>query len=297
MTRPSHSNAPALMTVLVLIVAVGTRGISSVDAAESVIQPAIQSAIQPAGPPAIESDHPAEKKKVADGPFQVTIEVFELIEGKPQQLQDRHLVLFDDGKSYDFALSKPRDVTVIDPAESMVTLLSREKHVQSKIAHQDMVAVAARVRLFAKNQDMEDRLGINAKPKAAAPREAGDDQTASYQVSFAGYRYDATTAGPSMAMQPARFAEFTDWVARVNLVRKLGTPPFARISLGRAIATQGLVPSTVTLRLTSENHSRTFLSHYTFKDGLSETSQKRLDEVSGMISLYQEVPPERFPKQ
>lgn len=289
MTRPSPSNAPALTTAIALMVVVGTHGIPSVDAAESIIASAV--------PPTIEEDGPVEKKKVADGPFQVTIEVFELVEGKPQQLQDRHLVVFEDGKAYDFSLFQPRDVTVIDPAESTVTLLSREKHVQSKIAHQDMVAVAARVRLFAKNQGMEDRLGINAKAKPAAPAEGEDVQTASYQVSFAGYRYEATTEQVSMAMQAPRFAEFTDWVARVNLYRKIGTPPFARISLGREIANEGLVPSTITLRLTSENHSRTFLSRYTFKDSLSETSQKRIEEVAGMISLYQEVPLEAFPKQ
>jgi hypothetical protein len=286
---PAITKASALTAAFALILIVGTYGIPRVDAAESIIQTAV--------PTAIQEDRPMENEKVADGPFQVTIEVFELVEGKPEQLQDRHLVLFQDGKAYDFSLFQPRVVTVIDPAESTVTLLSREKHVQSTIAHQDMVAVAARVRLFAKNQGIEDRLGINAKAKPVAADEGDDDQTASYQVSFAGYHYDATTEQPSMAMQAARFAEFTDWVARVNLYRKIGTPPFARISLGREIANEGLVPSTIHLRLTSENHSRTFLSRYTFKDSLSESSKKRIDEVAGMVSLYQEVPLESFPKQ
>ena len=289
MTRPSLLHASAVTTALVLILAAGTHGSPVADAAES--------AGQPTDRPAIETEQPVESGNSADGAFQVTIEIFELIEGKTQQLQDRHLVIFENGKVYDFALFSPHDVTVIDPAQSMVTLLSREKHVQSGIAHQDMVAVAARVRQFAKNQDMEDRLGISAKTKTIVPGEDGDGKTADYKVSFAGHHYDATTSEPTMAMQPARFAEFTDWAARVNLVRKLGPPPFARINLGREIASEGLVPSTIKLRLSSGNQSRTFLSRYTFKDGLSEAGQNRLDEVAGMIALYQEVSLDRYPKQ
>lgn len=221
--------------------------------------------------------------------FQVTIEIYPVIDGETQkELFDRHLVLFNGGRAYDFALLKPHDITVIDPAGSKVTLLSRDKQVQSTIANDDMVAVAAQVRLYAKNQGIEERLGLQAKPKPMPGKK--------YQISYAGFRYDATATQPTMPMQPAKFAEFTDWVARVNLIRKLGSPPFARMTLGREIATDGLVPSIITLEMKSNDQSRTFLSRYTFKNGLSHANQSRLDEVAGMISLYKVVPPEAFPR-
>lgn len=274
MTRPANSIAPRRIVALALVLGAAAQPWSPIHSPANAAQPA--NSLTTDSPPA------------DDGSFQVTIEVYEVTEDGQQKLFDRHLVLFKGGKAYDFALLKPRDVTLIDPAGSKVTLLSRDKQVQSSIANQDLVAAAARVRLYAKNQGIEERLGINAKPDAQ-PDE-------NYQISFTGIQYDATTAQPTMPMQPAKFAEFTDWVARVNLIRKLGTPPFARMTLGRTIATDGLVPSTITLSLKSKDQSRTFLSRYTFKSGLSVANQDRLDEVAGMISLYKVIPSEAFPK-
>ncbi|WP_182868542.1 hypothetical protein [Stieleria mannarensis] len=225
-----------------------------------------------------------------DGAFQVTIEVFELLADQKLQLQDRHLVLFKDGKAYDFALTEPRNVTLIDPINGQVTLLSRVDHVKSTITHQDIVTAAARFRLFATNEGLETRLGINAKTVRDA------NQTNTYRIQFGDYHYTASAADPEIAAQPNRFAEFTDWVARVNLVRKIGTPPFARINLGNTIAADGRIPETVTLELKSDTHGRTFVSNYKFKADLSKESRQRAEEVAGMLTLYRDVPLAAFPR-
>ncbi|QDV41975.1 hypothetical protein Enr13x_18180 [Stieleria neptunia] len=222
--------------------------------------------------------------------FQVTVEVFEVLGNEKLQLQDRHLLLFKGGKAYDFGLTEPRDVTLIDPVNSQVILLSRVDHVKATITHQEIVTAAARFRLFATNEGLETRLGIDAE----TTKEANQDNR--YSIEFGDYHYSVTTAEPSMAAQPHRFAEFTDWVARVNLVRKLGTPPFARINLGNTIAADGLIPQTVTLTLKSQTRSRIFVSSYKFKPGLSKESQQRLDEVAGMLTLYRDVPLAAFPR-
>ncbi|MCO8124013.1 hypothetical protein NHH03_19875 [Stieleria sp. TO1_6] len=230
---------------------------------------------------------------IADDPpaaFQVTIEILDAESG--QQL-DRHLVLFDDGKAYDFALSEPRDVTVVDPVASKVILLSRSTHEKTTINNQDIVNASARVRLYAKNEGIEERLGMAAAPESKpdpAPGQKG------YRVTFAGYRYDATATTPTSPMQPERFAEFTDWVARVNLIRSLGTPPFARMKLGRTIGNDGLVPSNILLRIESDGQQRTLESRYTFKDQLSDAGKKRINEAASMLELYREVPLESFPR-
>lgn len=278
MMRPSHSPPHTLFTALALTLGVFALPVCVVQV------PAVQAA-EPSRVQLAAANQPLP----ADGAFQVTIEVFATVDGQNNQLQDRHLVIFQNGKAYDFSLFEPRDVTVIDPAKSQVTLLSRVNHVQSTIASEALVRTAAQLRVYAKNQQLEERLGINAKTQRVA------SQPGAYQISFSDFQYQATAAAPKMGHQPARFAEFTDAVARVNLIRRLGTPPFARIDLGRTIAADGLIPETVTLQIQSGNHKRTFLSRYTFKNDLSPESQKRLDEVAGMMTLYREVPLPAFP--
>ncbi len=224
----------------------------------------------------------------AGNAFQVTIEVLELDPNSGQETRlDLHLVLFQDGKFYDFALTAPRDVTIVDPAAGKITLLSREQHLKTTLPTQDLVRTAARVRLFAKNEGIEDRLGINAKVVRQEDR---------FQIAYSGFEYDVTTAGPQFPLQPAQFAEFTDWVARVNLIRKLGTPPFARMELGHRIATAGRLPETITLTLGSEGSERTLRSRYRFENELSDAAAKRIEELAGMTTLYREVALGAFPK-
>ncbi|PAY20849.1 hypothetical protein CKO51_03645 [Rhodopirellula sp. SM50] len=274
MMRPSHFTVPNRFAAIILIAWCSLLASARADAAE---------------PPQVRLA--AANVPVAPGDaFQVTVEVFEVLGNEKLQLQDRHLVLFKGGKAYDFGLTEPRDVTLIDPVNSQVVLLSRVDHVKSTITHQEIVTAAARFRLFATNEGLETRLGIDAK----TTKDPNQDNR--YNIEFGDYHYSVATAEPSMAAQPHRFAEFTDWVARVNLVRKLGTPPFARINLGNAIAAEGLVPQTVTLTLKSQTHSRTFVSSYKFKPGLSKESQQRLDEVAGMLTLYRDVPLAAFPR-
>ena len=219
--------------------------------------------------------------------FQVTIEISEITnDGKQHQL-DRHLVIFRDGKAYGFRLFEPRDVTVVEPDRSRVTLISREKNVKSTLSSNDLLKFAAKFKASAREFDKETALGIDAKVNSNAPQ---------FEIAFPGMSYTATTQEPTLSIQPIAFAQFTDWVTRVNLLRRMGAPPFARMTLGRAIAEAKLVPSTVQLIVGEDAQQRTLFSRYTFKRGLSVESDKRLDEVSGMLTLYTEVPLAEFPK-
>lgn len=227
--------------------------------------------------------------------YQVSIEVVEVLDDGSEKVQDRHLVLFNEGKSYDFALLEPHDVTVVDPKRERVTLLSRESHVKSTLASTDLTAAAARVRAFAADVGKEDMLGIKAEPKRLQT-DPNDGTESRYGIEFAGIRYEAVGVPSEVASQPVGLAEFTDWAAKVNVIRKLGTPPFARMKLGRKIAADNLVPSEITLHLTSNGQKRTFRSRYEFRSGLSDEDRARLDKVAGMITLYAEVPLESFPR-
>jgi hypothetical protein len=68
------------------------------------------------------------------------------------------------------------------------------------------------------------------------------------------------------------------------------------MELGRNLATAGRLPETITLKLGSEGSQRTLLSRYRFENELSEAAAKRIEEVAGMMTLYQEVALGAFPK-
>lgn len=216
--------------------------------------------------------------------FSVSIEI---LDSPKDELLDRHLVLFSDGKIYDFAQSDPRDVMVIDPIAGQVTLLSRKQQIQTRIRTQDMVEVVARVRVDAKEAGLERIRGIGVQPQL---------KDGKYALEFDKYSYQAEVLKPPSANQALQFAEFTDWAARVNLIRELGPPPFARMALGRKMATDGVVPHQITLACKSDQVDRTFKSIHHFSDALVEADRKRIAEVDGMIALYRQVAPNEFPK-
>ncbi|WP_436717819.1 hypothetical protein U8335_14240 [Roseiconus lacunae] len=226
-------------------------------------------------------DDAAESHSTDDAPFQVTIEISEIVDGKPHPI-DRHLVIFKDNRAYDFSLVPPMDVTVVDWNEKQMTVLSRQKSLQSSIPIASVLQTAAQIRVFAKKNDAEERLGISAQATRTAD--------GAVELAFADYQYKATTHQATTPQQAARFAQFTGAVKRLNLARHRGAPPFARISLGNEIASKGEFPKNVQLTIGNGSTTRTLVSHYTAKDALSPESENRVNKVQGMMTLYSDVP-------
>jgi len=229
----------------------------------------------------------ADAPKPADAtarPFRVTIEI--RLQGDAAVL-DRHLILFAGQKVYDFALTDPHDVTVIDPAHGTVTLLSREKQVKSTIGTGEIATYTAKVRTDARLQGIENRVGIGVQATAAQ---------GSYELAFGDYQYRVATVAPDFAGQAARFVEFTDWAGRINLVRKLGPPPFARMKLGRQIAGDDRLPADLLLTCQSPDANHTFDSRYRYAVGLRDADQKRIEEANQLLALCREIPFSAFPK-
>ncbi|MCC9600608.1 hypothetical protein LOC67_08545 [Stieleria sp. JC731] len=227
----------------------------------------------------LESDAAAD---LAGSPeFQVTVEIVELVDGKSYPI-DRHLIIFKNDQAYDFSLVQPMDVTVIDWKAEQMVVLSRQKSLQSSLPIANVQQSAAQVRVYAKKNDLESHLGIDAVAKRSA------DGT--IELSFDDYHYAATgntVQSPSLA---ARFAQFTLATARLNLARHRGAPPFARMSLAKELAAKGELPQTVQLQIESDGKTRTLVSHYTVKEKLSPEAEDRVRKVTEMMTLYRDVP-------
>ncbi|OYP38205.1 hypothetical protein [Rhodopirellula sp. MGV] len=217
----------------------------------------------------------------SDDAFQVTIEISEIVDGKPVPV-DRHLILFKDQRAYDFSLVQPMDITVVDWATSQMTVLSRQKNLQSSMPMKKVNESVAQLRVYAKKNQLEDQLGINAQPLR------NDDQ--STELTFGDYHYNVKSVAAPSPSQAARFAQFTNAVARLNLARHRGAPPFARMSLGNELAAHGQLPQTMHLTIESDGNTRMLVSQYAIKESLSPEAEDRINKVSSMLMLYRDVP-------
>lgn len=202
----------------------------------------------------------------------------------------KHVVLFKDDVIYDFALSEPHDVTVIH--DDRVWLISRREQIKASVPNETLVQETARARADANQKGRAESVGLAAEPKCE-----GNVYTLAFDNRSGRYGYEVVTDKPTHAQQAARFAEFTDWMCRINLVRRLGPlPPFARMKLTQKIAADGLIPQEVELECSSKQFKRTFVSRYTFSDKLSEADDRRVSEIDEWMRRYRDVPFEQFPR-
>ena len=205
---------------------------------------------------------------------------------------DRHLVLFDGEMVYDFGLTEPHDVTVIDPAAERVTLLSLKDQVRTSVSTKTLISTTARARADAKTRGLEAALGI-----AAETQRSGTKYTLSFENKAGNYRYVANAGKPTATGDASKFAAFTDWACRINLIRRLGpTPPFGRMNLTKTIAGDGLVPELVELNCSSQRLKKTFVSRYSYSGEFADADARRIADVAGWIGLYKVVPFESFPR-
>ncbi|MEO1614288.1 MAG: hypothetical protein AAFV88_00475 [Planctomycetota bacterium] len=234
----------------------------------------------------------AEQAAPEGGDFRVAVEIAEILSDGSEKVFDRRVVIFYANKAYDFAMLAPNDVTVVDPVGGHVTMLSRKQNVRSVIPHLELVEATGRMRAYLVKEKRGKELGVGVPVQVIA----GEDGNSHYEVAFTGKKYTSTVSKPLASDHAARFAEFNEWVARVNLYRRLGSPPFARMALGSQISDDGLIPGEIELQIDAEGQKRRYVTRYTFAKKLTRDDQKRVDDAAGMMTLYTSVPPANFPR-
>jgi len=121
----------------------------------------------------------------------------------------RHLVIFKEQIVYDFALSEPHDVTVIDGER--VTLISRREQIKASVPNDVLVEATARAKADAETRGQAESLGL-----AAEPVRAGANYSIAFDHRGGRYGYEVSTMKPLHIEQASRFAEFSDWMCRIN---------------------------------------------------------------------------------
>jgi len=94
--------------------------------------------------------------------FRVTTKVYS---GKNTEAASEHVILFQEGLTYDFPQISTRFVTIFDSGKKRVTIMDRETQVQATVSEEDLIKVTAQARAAASTAEKKKQLGINALGK------------------------------------------------------------------------------------------------------------------------------------
>lgn len=218
--------------------------------------------------------------------FRVTTKIFE---GAKLDAAAEHVILFQEGLVYDFPQIDTRFVTVYDPAQNRVTLMDRENQQQTTLSTDDLIQVTAQARAAARTPEQQEQLGLLAKVERSS-------RVSGYSVRFGNMEYHVTTQQPNDPSVAADFARFADLASRLNIVRRMGPPPFGRMTLNQHIAALSQIPLETTLTLHRGESSQEFRSTHLLEElqGMTPEDQKLIEEARGMQAVYRQVEPKDF---
>ncbi len=217
--------------------------------------------------------------------FCVTTKIFV---GEEIDPVSEHQILFDQGLVYDVPVINRRFITIFDPAQKRVTLLDRDTQVQTSVSTDDLIKITAQARAAVVDDEQKKKLGMEAEVEKI-------DQGAAYAIKFANLEYRATTQRPESPKVAAEYAIFVDLASRLNLVRRLGPPPFGRMSLHQKIAANGELPLELTLTITGSKQSEQYRSTHSIGE-VADSERQMINEVRGYLALYRQVELRAFPK-
>jgi hypothetical protein len=213
--------------------------------------------------------------------FSVSTKIFV---GASNDPASEHRILFDEGTAYDLSISEDRFATIYNSSDGKVVLLDRESKVQAVVTLDDLLKVTAQAKASVTEPEDRRRLGIEAKVDAAE----------GYTMKFDGTEYFVKTQSPADPTIAIAYGRFADLALRMNLLRPLGPPPFARMTLNSHIAGKGEVPTQLTLTLKRGKQLTRYRSSNEIGK-LTAEDRESIERLHGFLSEYREVPLKEFP--
>ena len=212
----------------------------------------------------------------------------EMFHGDDPSPVARHKILFDAGVVYDIHAQGGRWSTVFDPTRGRVILLDAETKVQTQVATEELIKATAQLAAAAKQAEKAEAFGLQATPQAL-PDNSG------YEIGFGALHYKMTTQTVQNPAIAEAYHQLAVWASRLNVLRKRGAPPFARMALGERVADDQRLPLHLTLTIREGLRKETFRAHHLVVERLSELDRKAIDQVGNQLAAYRKVELGEFP--
>lgn len=233
----------------------------------------------------VSKDLLGQETQIPKGPsFRVETEVFE---GDSTSPASQHLILFDAGVIYDLRLDDNRLATLYDPARGRIVLVDLQHRQQTTLTPSDLLMASAQFRAAIEQEGKEDAFGLNVKVEKLAA--TAEETAVQFEVGFGDTRYTSTTQSVRNPEIARAYHEFVVLASRLNIVRKQGIPPFARLALGEQIAEANRLPLSTVLELKQGLRKQKYRSHLLVVEQLSTKDRERIADLGKVLASCEEV--------
>jgi hypothetical protein len=223
--------------------------------------------------------------------FRIDTEVFV---GDKKEPVAETLTLFSNGLVYDFIITGPEEITMLDLARGRLTLIDTTRRIKCGLATQDVLSyILAFDTHAAENGD--PLFAFAASPKFETTVEEfaeNGQQLVRLRLSGRPLTYEAVGRRPERPEAVRALRSFADWYARLNAMRPGNLPPGARIELNKALAERDLIPLEVTRTVAPASPlggKVEFRSRHLLTWALSGEDRKKIDRAGTCLAAFQSV--------
>lgn len=216
----------------------------------------------------------------------------ELFQGDAVEPAAQHLILFDSGVIYDLRVDDQRSATMYDPARGRVILIDRVRKQQAVLATSDLTLAMAQLRAAAEREGKADRFGLEAQVTPGERVKPTDPET--LEIRFSGVYYRTTMETVNQLEIAHAYNHFATLAAQLNVLRRRGVPPFARLTLGQHLAEAGQLPLAMDLEVRNGLRKERYRAHHLVVERLSDTDRKQIQELGKDLAQCEEVPLDAF---
>jgi hypothetical protein len=205
------------------------------------------------------------------------------------------LTIFSDTMVYDFIYGGEKkenqeiaEVTVFDMSAQRVILLDVKRSLKSVLSYKQLVELTTQMKVATTEKDAVYYF-------AAHPGFKHDFNAEKLELLLKSenmiYFVQCQKAEQTTAVE--RYREFADWSARLNACRPGNLPPFARMELGRQLASHDLLPQKIERTTIAPGRlgSKRLVMNSTHMVNwlISNTDRKRIDTVADQITTFEGV--------
>jgi hypothetical protein len=223
--------------------------------------------------------------------FRIDTEVFQNQDKKP--VLEQLTIFAADGTIYDFRLTEPQEVTVLDLRRGVCTLLDESRSLKATVTTQDLLNFCFALQTHAA-QSRSSLLAFCAEPKfEITEKEIKRDGQSSVEVRFAAKPLTYVVEGqrPQRLEAVKAYRQFADWCARLNAASAAaGSLPAApRLAVNEALAERDLLPLDITRTIPSDlpfGKPREHRMQHRVNWALCGDDQNKIDHVGNIMATF-----------
>jgi hypothetical protein len=219
--------------------------------------------------------------------FRVETDVFV---ANQQQPVAEYLTLFHGQVVYDYRLTPPQEVVVLDLARNRFILLDISHRIKTELTTHDVELFHQRVR--------ERMNGRDATYFQAQFTHQYDAETHTHKLDSEKWSYQAVGSVPKNPDYVQRYRVFADWSVQLAAMRPGSFPPYGRLELNRLLAEHGEVPEsverTVTIARVFPPRRETLRTTHLYNWLLSEQDHRRIRRTGDDMAAFTPVSPEKY---